>query len=67
MLVSRPGSGLEDVRTLEDPRLKNIKLGVIAATPPTDHLLRQGLLEKARSYTLLVDRRFASPAEEAVA
>lgn len=66
VLVSRPGSGLEDVQTLEDPRLKKVRLGVIAATPPTDHLLRLGLLDKARSYALLVDHRFASPAEEAV-
>jgi quinoprotein dehydrogenase-associated probable ABC transporter substrate-binding protein len=65
-LVSRPGSGLEDVGTLDDPRLAKVRLGVIAATPPTDHLLRLGLLDKARSYTLLVDRRFASPVEEAV-
>lgn len=66
VLVSRPGSGLEEVKTLEDPSLKRVKLGVIAATPPTDHLLRLGLLEKAKSYALLVDRRFSSPAEEAV-
>jgi len=65
-LISRPGSGLEDVKALDDPRLAKIRLGVIAATPPTDHLLRLGLLDKAKSYTLLVDRRFASPVEEAV-
>lgn len=66
VLVSRAGSGLENVQTLDDPRLSRVKLGVIAATPPTDHLLRLGLLEKARAYALLVDHRFASPAEEAI-
>ncbi|MBB4197470.1 hypothetical protein CCR94_07080 [Rhodoblastus sphagnicola] len=65
-LVSRAGSGLENVETLDDPRLAGVKLGVIAATPPTDHLLRLGLLDKAKTYALLVDRRFASPAEEAI-
>jgi quinoprotein dehydrogenase-associated probable ABC transporter substrate-binding protein len=66
VLVSRAGSGLENVETLDDPRLARVKLGVIAATPPTDHLLRLGLLDKAKAYALLVDRRFASPAEEAI-
>jgi len=65
VLVSRKGAGFSDVQTLDDPRLKQARLGVIAATPPTDHLLRLGLLEKAKSYALLVDRRFASPAQEA--
>jgi ABC-type amino acid transport substrate-binding protein len=46
--------------------LAALKLGVIAATPPADHLLRLGLIDKARTYALLVDRRFASPAEEAL-
>jgi quinoprotein dehydrogenase-associated probable ABC transporter substrate-binding protein len=66
VLVSRAGSGLEQVQTLEDPRLAKVKLGVIAATPPTDHLLRLGLLDKARVYALLVDRRYASPSEDAI-
>lgn len=67
VLVSRPGSGLDGVATLDDPRLSKIRLGVIAATPPADHLLRLGLIDKVRTYALLVDRRFASPAEEALA
>lgn len=67
VLVSRPGSGLDGVTTLDDPRLSKIRLGVIAATPPADHLLRLGLIDKAKVYALLVDRRFASPAEEAIA
>jgi quinoprotein dehydrogenase-associated probable ABC transporter substrate-binding protein len=66
VLVVRKGGPLEGVTTLEDDRLKGRTLGVIAATPPVDHLLRLGLLDKARTYALLVDRRFASPAEEAL-
>ncbi len=65
-LVSRAGSGLDRVEKIDDPRLAKIRLGVIAATPPADHLLRLGLLDKAKTYALLVDRRFASPAEEAI-
>lgn len=66
VLVSRDGSGLDKVESLDDPRLAGVRLGVIAATPPADHLLRLGLIDKTRTYALLVDRRFASPAEEAL-
>ncbi|WP_294535946.1 quinoprotein dehydrogenase-associated putative ABC transporter substrate-binding protein [uncultured Rhodoblastus sp.] len=66
VLVSRAGSGLDKIESLDDPRLADVRLGVIAATPPADHLLRLGLIDKARTYALLVDRRFASPAQEAL-
>lgn len=67
VLVVRKDGPLADVTTLEDPRLKGRKLGMIAATPPVDHLLRLGMIADAKTYALLVDRRFASPAEEALA
>jgi quinoprotein dehydrogenase-associated probable ABC transporter substrate-binding protein len=66
-LVTRPDSPLAGVDHLDDARLKASRLGVIAATPPVDHLLRLGLTEQAKTYALLVDRRFSSPAEEALA
>jgi quinoprotein dehydrogenase-associated probable ABC transporter substrate-binding protein len=66
VLVVRGGGPLDAVTTLEDERLKGRKLGMIAATPPVDHLLRLGLIGDARTYSLLVDRRFESPAEEAL-
>ena len=66
VLVTRKGGPLDGIDRLEDPRLKNAKLGVIAATPPVDHLMALGLFEHARPYSLLVDRRFASPAEDAL-
>lgn len=66
VLVTRKGGPLDGVDRLEDPRLKNAKLGVIAATPPVDHLMALGLFEHARPYSLLVDRRFSSPAEDAL-
>jgi quinoprotein dehydrogenase-associated probable ABC transporter substrate-binding protein len=66
VLVSRAGSGLDKVESLDDPRLAGVRLGVIAATPPADHLLRLGLIDKAKTYALLVDRRYASPAQEAL-
>jgi len=67
VLVTRQDSPLAGVDRLDDARLKASRLGVIAATPPVDHLLRLGLAEQAKTYALLVDRRFSSPAEEALA
>jgi quinoprotein dehydrogenase-associated probable ABC transporter substrate-binding protein len=67
VLVVKSGGPLDGVERLEDERLKGRKLGVIAATPPADHLLRLGLLADAQTYSLLVDRRYESPAEEALA
>jgi mxaJ protein len=66
VLVTRKGGKLDGVDHLEDPRLKDVKIGVIARTPPVDHLMALGMLDRAKSYSLLVDRRFASPAEDAL-
>jgi mxaJ protein len=66
LLVNR-GAGLDGVERLSDPRLQGKRLGVIAATPPADHLLDEGLLAIAKSYPLLVDRRTESPAEDMMA
>ena len=66
VLVAKKGGALDGVESLGDPRLKDAKLGVIAATPPADHLLRLGLTDNAKTYPLLVDRRYASPAEDAL-
>lgn len=67
VLVVKAGGPLDGVTQLSDPKLKTAKLGVIAATPPADHLLELGLVGNARTYSLLVDRRYASPAEEMLA
>lgn len=67
VLVVRKGGPLDGVDRLSDPRLKTARLGVVAATPPADHLLELGILAQARTYSLLVDRRFESPAEEMLA
>jgi mxaJ protein len=67
VLVVKPNGPLADVKQLEDPRLKGRKLGMISATPPVDHLLRLGMIADAKTYALLVDRRYDSPAEDALA
>jgi quinoprotein dehydrogenase-associated probable ABC transporter substrate-binding protein len=67
VLIVKAGTELAEVDRLADPRLKGKRLGVIAATPPVDHLLEEGLLADSKTYALLVDRRFESPAEEMIA
>jgi quinoprotein dehydrogenase-associated probable ABC transporter substrate-binding protein/PQQ-dependent catabolism-associated CXXCW motif protein len=66
MLVRR-GGPLDGVDRLSDPRLAGRSVGVVAATPPVDHLAAQGMLEHTRTYALLVDRRYDSPADTMVA
>ncbi len=61
-LVFRPGSGLDGIESLEDPRLKGKHIGVIAGTPPATVLVQQGLMALARPYALTVDTRIDAPA-----
>jgi quinoprotein dehydrogenase-associated probable ABC transporter substrate-binding protein len=65
-LVYRAGAGLDGVDTLADPRLKDKRIGVVAGTPPSDIMARLGLIEHAKPYPLLVDRRYDSPGERMI-
>ncbi|UOK70788.1 substrate-binding domain-containing protein [Ancylobacter polymorphus] len=67
VLITKKDGELASVDTLEDPRLKGKRIGVIAGTPPGDLLTRNGLMPLARPYALMVDRRFDSPAEAMIA
>src|SRR5690606_38842842 len=62
-LVYRPGTGLDGVDTLSDARLRDKRIGVVAATPPATVMARRDLIRKAKPYPLMVDRRYESPAE----
>jgi quinoprotein dehydrogenase-associated probable ABC transporter substrate-binding protein len=66
-LVVKPGSGLEDVTSLDDPRLKDKRIGIIAGTPPATIMTRIGLMTNAKPYPLMVDRRYEDPAEKMAA
>lgn len=61
-IVTRPGTDLAAVGDLADPRLKGTRIGIIAGTPPATNLAVNGLLANAKSYPLVVDTRFDSPA-----
>lgn len=67
VLISKKGGDLDGVDALEDIRLKGRRIGVVAGTPPGDLLARNGLMGMAKPYSLTVDRRFESPAEQMIA
>ena len=41
--ISKRGSGLEDVTAIDDPRLKDKRIGVVAKTPPSTNMAINGL------------------------
>lgn len=61
-LIVPADSPLASVTALDDPELKGRRVGIIAGTPPSAHLARNGLVAKAKAYNLVVDRRHESPA-----
>ncbi|MCK1512335.1 substrate-binding domain-containing protein [Bradyrhizobium sp. 190] len=66
-LVAKRGSGLEDVATLEDERLKGKHIGIVAGTPPATNMAINGLMANAKPYQLMVDTRIDSSAEAMIA
>jgi quinoprotein dehydrogenase-associated probable ABC transporter substrate-binding protein len=59
-LVAKQGSGLDEVATLEDARLKGKRIGIVAGTPPATNMAVNGLMANARPYPLMIDTRFDS-------
>jgi quinoprotein dehydrogenase-associated probable ABC transporter substrate-binding protein len=62
-LVFKPGSGLDGIDSLADPRLKTRHIGIVAGTPPATILAELGLMLLARPYALTVDTRIDAPTE----
>lgn len=67
VIVTRSDSDIADVETIADPRLQDKRIGVIAGTPPATHAARHGLMQNARAYDLMVDRRVESPSHDMIA
>ncbi|HUB14640.1 MAG TPA: substrate-binding domain-containing protein [Acetobacteraceae bacterium] len=63
-LIYRPHTGFDGIESLEDPRLKGTRIGIIAGTPPATILADNGLLEHVHSYQLSVNLRFFTPARD---
>src|SRR5258708_33446772 len=54
-LVTKQGSGLDEVATLGDDRLKGKHMGIVAGTPPATNMTAYGLIARAKPYPLIVD------------
>jgi quinoprotein dehydrogenase-associated probable ABC transporter substrate-binding protein len=61
-LVVKQGSGLDQVATLEDGRLKGKHIGIVAGTPPATNMAVAGLMTNAKPYPLMIDTRIDSSA-----
>jgi quinoprotein dehydrogenase-associated probable ABC transporter substrate-binding protein len=66
-LVHRKDGALDGISGLSDPRLQGKHIGVIAGTPPATTMAQLGLIQNARPYPLMVDRRYDSPGERMIA
>lgn len=64
-MVYRKDSGL-NASSMSDPTLKNLKLGVVAGTPPATAIAQLGLLGNVRPYHLITDTRRYKPAQQAI-
>ncbi|MEA2755644.1 MAG: hypothetical protein QOJ54_1933 [Aliidongia sp.] len=60
VIVSRPADAIT-ARSIADPSLADKRIGLVAATPPTDLLLKHHLMAHVTTYALAVDTRFDSP------
>jgi quinoprotein dehydrogenase-associated probable ABC transporter substrate-binding protein len=65
-LIAKPGSALDEVRTLEDAQLKGKRIGIIAGTPPASNMAANGLMANAKPYPLMIDTRVDSSAAEMI-
>jgi quinoprotein dehydrogenase-associated probable ABC transporter substrate-binding protein len=63
MAVYRTDKGFE-FAGFGDPKLRGLRLGIVSATPPSNLLVTHDLLANTRSYQLLVDTRYESPAHQ---
>jgi len=54
------------VEGVQDARLAGLRLGVVAATPPADLLVRYELMSHTKPYALTVDTRVESPTHQMV-
>ena len=63
MIVTRTADGIT-ARSVGDPALAQKRFGIVAATPPSELLLRHNLMPRARPYSLSVDTRASNPARE---
>ena len=57
-MVFPDGAGLDGIKSLDDPRLKDKRIGLVAGTPPATVVAANGLMGKVKPYPLMVDTRY---------
>lgn len=67
VMVTKKGGDLAKVDHLADPALKGQRIGIVAGTPPADHMARNGLIAAAKPYSLFADRRYSDPTGDMLA
>jgi quinoprotein dehydrogenase-associated probable ABC transporter substrate-binding protein len=65
-LITKPGSDLEGVTSILDPKLKGKKVGIQAGAPAADYVAKAGLMPNAKSYLFIVDTRYQNPMQDMV-
>jgi quinoprotein dehydrogenase-associated probable ABC transporter substrate-binding protein len=65
-IITKQGSDLDDVTTLEDTRLKDKHVGIVAGTPPATNMAAAGLMVNAKPYPLMIDTRVDSSAQSMI-
>jgi len=63
-LLTKKGSGLEDITSILDPRLKGKRVGIQAGAPAADYVAKAGLMPTAKSYLFIVDTRYENPMQD---
>ena len=63
---NKPGTGLDGVTSIMDPKLKDKKVGIQAGAPAGDYVAKAGLMPKAKPYLFIVDTRYENPMEEMI-
>ena len=66
VMIYKKNSGLDGVDTIEDSKLADKKIGVVAGTPPSANLAKAGYMRNVHPYPLMVDTRLAPSVGEAM-
>jgi quinoprotein dehydrogenase-associated probable ABC transporter substrate-binding protein len=64
-IVFRKDSGLT-FNGFDDPKLRDLHIGVVGGTPPSDLLVRHGLMANARPYQLQIDTRLGTETHQMI-
>jgi len=62
-IVTRAADGIA-AASLADPAFADMRIGVVAGTPPTDLLIRHHRMAHATPYSLRVDTRYEAPSRQ---